>query len=52
MKRQMSRIHAFPSVLVKLTMTFDGLIVPFDVKFDVLWGLIYLNLKVLLIPQV
>ncbi|KAG4441573.1 hypothetical protein IFR05_002958 [Cadophora sp. M221] len=45
MKRQMSRIHAFPSVLVKLTMTFDGLIVPFDVKFDVLWGLIYLNLK-------
>ena len=51
MKRQMSRIQALPSILVKLTMTFDGLIMPFDVKFEILWGLIYLNLKVLFHPQ-
>jgi hypothetical protein len=26
-------------------MTFDKLILPLEVKFDLLWGLIYLNLK-------
>lgn len=45
MKRQMPRIQTFPNVLAKLTMTFDKLIFPSKVKFDLLWGLIYLNLK-------
>lgn len=46
MKRQMNRILSFPGVLARLTMTFERLTKPIDVKFDVLWGLIYLNLKV------
>lgn len=46
MKRQMGRIQAFPNVLAKLTMTFDKLIFPLEVKFGALWGLVYLNLKV------
>jgi len=45
MKRQMGRIQTFPNVLAKLTMTFDKLIFPLEVKFDLLWGMIYLNLK-------
>ncbi|PMD12014.1 hypothetical protein NA56DRAFT_57844 [Hyaloscypha hepaticicola] len=45
MKRQMGRIQAFPNVLAKLTMTFDKLIFPLEVKFGALWGLVYLNLK-------
>ena len=45
MKRQMGRIQTFPNVLARLTMTFDKLILPLEVKFDLLWGLIYLNLK-------
>jgi hypothetical protein len=46
MKQQMGRIQAFPNGLAKLTMAFNKLISPLEVKFDILWGLIYLNLKV------
>lgn len=46
MKRQMGRITTFPNILAKLTMVFDKLVFPSEVKFDVLWKLVYLNLKV------
>jgi hypothetical protein len=45
MRRQMGRIQSFPNVLARLTMNFEKLILPSEVKFDALWGLIYLNLK-------
>jgi hypothetical protein len=45
MKRQMGRIQEFPNVLARLTMKFDKLILPSQVKFYAIWGLIYLNLK-------
>lgn len=44
-KRNMSRIQQLPSVLATLLRNFSSLLVPFEVKFDLLWGLVYLNLK-------
>jgi hypothetical protein len=46
MKRQMGRIQPFPRTLNTLTQAFESLVVPHPVKFDVLWGMVYLNLKV------
>jgi hypothetical protein len=48
MKRQMGRIQPFPRTLNTLTQAFESLVVPYPVKFDVLWGMVYLNLKVTL----
>ena len=45
MKRQMNRILSFPGFLAKLTMNFERLTEPIPVNFEILWGLIYLNLK-------
>ena len=46
MKRQMGRIQPLPRILGALTGRFAGLVSPLDVRFDLIWGLIYLNLKV------
>jgi tetratricopeptide (TPR) repeat protein len=45
MKREMGRIQPFPRTLNTLTQAFESLVVPHPVKFDVLWGMVYLNLK-------
>jgi hypothetical protein len=51
MKRQMGRIQPFPRTLNTLTQAFETLVEPYkEVKFDLLWGLVYLNLKVLSPP--
>jgi hypothetical protein len=42
----MSKIQPLPSVLTTLFRNFSRLLVPFEVKYDLVWGLIYLNLKV------
>ena len=42
----MGRIQPLPSVLATLFRNFSSLLVPFDTKFDLVWGLVYLNLKV------
>jgi len=46
MKRQMARIQPLPRALYTITRLFSNLVVPIEVKFDLLWGMIYLNLKV------
>lgn len=46
MKRQISKIMPLPRTLADLTRTFSKLVHPREVKFDLLWGLIYLVLKV------
>ncbi|KAH0564815.1 hypothetical protein GP486_001804 [Trichoglossum hirsutum] len=45
MKRQLRRIQPFPRVLSALVQQFEGLVAPHQLKFDLLWGLIYLNLR-------
>ena len=45
-KRQMGRIQPFPRVLSTLTLLFEKMVVPHELKFGLLWGLIYVNLKV------
>ena len=44
-KRNMSKIQPLPTVLATLFRNFSRLLVPFEVKYDLVWGLIYLNLK-------
>lgn len=44
-RRQMSRIQALPNAMIKLTHLFRRLVQPVEVKLDILWGLIYLNLR-------
>ena len=51
MKRHIRRIQSFPRVLALLTHTFAASVVPYEVDFDVVWGLIYLTLKVRTTPQ-
>lgn len=46
MKRQIRRIQTLPRVLALLTHTFATSVIPYAVEFDVIWGLIYLTLKV------
>jgi hypothetical protein len=46
MRRQLGRIHPFPRTLNALVKTFEGLVNPHNAKFDILWGLVHLNLKV------
>jgi hypothetical protein len=46
MKRLLGRIQPLPRLLSTLTRKFAGLVAPSEVRFDLLWGLIYLNLKV------
>jgi hypothetical protein len=46
MKRQLARIQPLPRMLGTLTRRFALLVSPLDVRFDLVWGLIYLNLKV------
>jgi hypothetical protein len=45
MKRHMTKIHPLPRSLSRLTMTFTNIIIPYEVQFDLLWGILYLNLK-------
>jgi hypothetical protein len=42
----MTRIQPLPHVLATFTRKFANLVVSPDVNFEILWGLIYLNLKV------
>jgi hypothetical protein len=42
----MARIQPLPQVLATLTSTFTELVVPLVPNFAILWGLIYINLKV------
>jgi hypothetical protein len=46
MKRQMAKIQPLPRTLATLTRYFSHLVDPLELKFDLIWGLIYLNLKV------
>ncbi len=46
MKRLLGRIQPLPRLLSTLTRRFASLVAPSDVRFDLVWGLIYLNLKV------
>jgi hypothetical protein len=45
MKRLMTKIHPLPRSLSRLTVTFTNIIIPYEVHFDLLWGILYLNLK-------
>ncbi|KAG4441818.1 hypothetical protein IFR05_002682 [Cadophora sp. M221] len=45
MKRQIRRIQTLPRALALLTHTFSTSVIPYAVEFDVIWGLIYLTLK-------
>jgi len=42
----MVKIQHLPQVLALFTRTFRGLLLPEEVNLELLWGLIYLNLKV------
>jgi hypothetical protein len=42
----MLRIQPLPHFLSALTRLISDLVVPLDINFEILWGLIYLNLKV------
>jgi hypothetical protein len=44
-KRQMAQIQPLPQVLGTLRSMFMELVHPFKVRYDILWGLIYLNLR-------
>lgn len=45
-KRHMARLQPLPQVLGLLTRTFIRLVIPLDVDFEIVWALIYINLKV------
>ena len=45
MKRQMGKIQSLPHVLATLARSFSNLITPLEVRFELLWGLVYINLK-------
>jgi hypothetical protein len=42
----MTKIQHLPQVLALFTRTFRKLLLPSEVNLEILWGLIYLNLKV------
>jgi hypothetical protein len=44
--KHMGRIQPLPSVLAALFRNFSNLLAPFVIKFDLVWGIVYLNLKV------
>jgi len=46
MKRNMSKIQPISRLFSTLTRMFSSKVEPFEVKFDLLWGLVFLNLKV------
>lgn len=52
MKRQIARIQTFPQELSLLTKKFEKLVSPLYIRFDILWGTVYLSLKVRIIPPV
>ena len=45
MKRQMGRIQPLPRALATLVKGFTKIVVPFHVNFDILWGIVYIDLK-------
>jgi hypothetical protein len=45
-KRHLTKIQPLPHVLTTLTRKFSNIMMPSIVDFELLWGLIYLNLKV------
>jgi curved DNA-binding protein CbpA len=46
MKRYLGRIQPLPRTLSTLTRRFENLVKPLEPRFGLLWGMIYLNLKV------
>lgn len=46
MKRPLSRIQPLPRSLATLTRKFAELVDPLEPKFDLIWGLVYLTLRV------
>jgi hypothetical protein len=46
MKRHLGRIQPLPRILSALTRKLASLVAPQEVRFDLVWGMIYLNLKV------
>lgn len=46
MKRLLGRIQPLPRTLSALTRNFASLVAPQEARFDLVWGMIYLNLKV------
>jgi len=47
LKREMSKLHQLPRSLGFLAREFMNLVQPHPIKFELIWQLIYLNLKVL-----
>jgi hypothetical protein len=45
-KRILNHIQPLPRSLTNLTSIFTSEILPFEADFNVLWGLLYLNIKV------
>ena len=43
---QLARIQPLPRILGALARKFASLLYPLETRFDLVWGLIYLNLKV------
>jgi hypothetical protein len=50
MKRHLGRIQPLPRTLSTLTRNFASLVAPQEARFDLVWGMIYLNLKVRKVP--
>ena len=46
MKRLMTKIHPLPRFLSFLTGKFAKIVMPREVNFEFLWGILFLNLKV------
>lgn len=46
MKRHLGRVQPLPRTLSNLTRHFANLVAPQVARFDLVWGMIYLNLKV------
>jgi hypothetical protein len=45
-KSQMARIQSLPDVMDSLMRKISGLLIPSEVNYDIIWGLLYINLKV------
>ena len=46
MRRQLAKIQALPRALASLYKKFAELIDPLEPRFDIVWGLVYLTLRV------
>ncbi|CZR55427.1 uncharacterized protein PAC_05315 [Phialocephala subalpina] len=44
-RRQIVKIQPLPHALASLTRKFSNLVTPEEVNFEIIWGLVYLNLK-------